>query len=312
MNLHGAAWSATSGRRSIACAAEEFLAAVDYNFPKPDRQSLGLTVAGGPSPLSGAGFCLLQVGVQARQSGETRHAPVHLVLLVDTSTSMRWGSRIEIVRRAVGELPRIIGAEDRVSLVTFDQAAHVLVENLGHYDLPPLLAAADSLSAQGATNIVAGLREAYGVARPSLGPNRPAARIVLLTDGLLDLEPSIAEKIQQQVAQAAGENMPLDVIDMGQQKLTDPQVAALATAGRATVHRAASASKSAGHCARSSPAVRMSWPARPACRSRSIPSRCWNIAWWGTSRGTGAACCRARWRPTSTRGRRPRPCSRCG
>ena len=105
----------------------------------------------------------------------------------------------------------------------------------------PFAAAADSLSAEGATNIVAGLREAYGVARPTLGPGRPAVRVVLLTDGLLDLEPATAEKIEQQVAEAAGQNIPLDVIDLGQQKETDPQVAALSQAGRGTVHRAISA-----------------------------------------------------------------------
>ena len=61
-------WSGTNGRRPIALRTEEFLAAVDYNFPKPKDQGLGLIVAGGPSPISGEGFCLLQVGVQARQT----------------------------------------------------------------------------------------------------------------------------------------------------------------------------------------------------------------------------------------------------
>jgi len=222
---------------------EEFLAAVDYNFPKPTSQGLGLTVAGGPSPISGEGFCLLQVGVQARQIDVAQHAPVHLVLLIDTSTSMRWGSRMEIVRRALGDLPGIVAAEDRLSLVTFNQAAHVLVENLGHDALRPFLAAADSLSAEGATNIVAGLREAYGRARPMLGPGRPSVRVVLVTDGLLDLEPATTEKIEQEVAAAAKENIPLEVIDLGQQKETDPQVLSLSRAGGGTVHRAVSAAE---------------------------------------------------------------------
>ena len=51
---------------------EEFLAAVDYNFPKPQNRALGLIVAGGPSPISGEGYCLLQIGVQARQGAPPR------------------------------------------------------------------------------------------------------------------------------------------------------------------------------------------------------------------------------------------------
>jgi Ca-activated chloride channel family protein len=222
---------------------EEFLAAIDYNFPKPEHESLGLTVAGGPSPISGEGFCLLQIGVQARQTNDASHTPVHLVLLIDTSTSMRWGSRIEIIRRALRDLPGIVGPQDRLSLVTFSQSAHVLVENLDRDASLPFAAAADSLSAEGATNIVAGLDQAYGVARSTLGAGRPHVRVVLLSDGLLDLDSATAIKIEQQAAQSAGQGIPLDVIDLGQQKDADPQVVALASKGRGTVHRAVSAAQ---------------------------------------------------------------------
>ena len=147
---------------------------------------------------------------------------------------------MEIIRRALRDLPGIVGPQDRLSLVTFNQAAHVLVEDLGRDGMSQFTAAADALSAEGATNIEGGLREAFGVARPARGPGRPAVRVVLLTDGLLDLEPAAEQKIDEQAAQAAQQNIPLDVIDLGQQKTTDPQVASLAKNGRGTVRRAAS------------------------------------------------------------------------
>ena len=171
-----------------------------------------------------------------------RHAPVHLVLLIDTSTSMRWGSRMEIVRRALRDLPGIVGRA-RPALAGHLQSGRAraggesrsrrIGRNLRRLPIrfPP----------KAPTNIVGGLREAYGVARPTRGPGRPAVRVVLLTDGLLDLEPAAAEKIEKQAAQAAEQNIPLDVIDLGQQKETDPQVASLASNGRGTVHRAVSA-----------------------------------------------------------------------
>jgi Ca-activated chloride channel family protein len=219
---------------------EDFLAALDYGFPKPSR-GLGLAVAGGPSPISGEGFSLLQVGVQAWQDDATRHAPLRLVLLVDTSTSMRWGSRLEIVRRALVGLPELLGPDDRVSLVTFNQAGHVLVEDLGRERMSQFRAAAESLAAEGPTNFVDGLREALGVARGSFDPNRRAVRMVLLTDGLLDLDPAVAEKVQKDLAEAARQKIRLDAIDLGQQqKDADPQLAALSQAGKGGVHRAVS------------------------------------------------------------------------
>ena len=88
---------------------EEFLAAVDYNFPKPTASEPrpdrgGRTVAHqrrGLLPLAGR-----RPGPADRSA---KHAPLHLVLLIDTSTSMRWGSRMEIVRRALRDLPGIVG-----------------------------------------------------------------------------------------------------------------------------------------------------------------------------------------------------------
>ena len=89
---------------------EDFLAAaVDYGFPQPAGQALGLSMAAGPSPFGGEGLWLLQVGVQARHVTQPSHPPLYLVLAVDTSANMRWGGRMEMVRRALTGLGGQLG-----------------------------------------------------------------------------------------------------------------------------------------------------------------------------------------------------------
>lgn len=217
---------------------EDFLAAMDYGFPKPTNQDLGLTIAAGPSPFGGEGLCLVQVGVQARQILNDQHSPVQLILLVDTSTSMRWGSRMETVRRALQDMIHRLSPGDRVSLISFNQAAHVLVQDVDPESTDPLVVAVNSLYAEGSTDVAGGLREASALAEQLSGKGRPPVRTILLTDGLLELDPAWAAKIEHQVAEAAGRGFPLHVIDLGQEKQGDPQLAALAHAGRGDVHRA--------------------------------------------------------------------------
>jgi Ca-activated chloride channel family protein len=123
----------------------------------------------------------------------------------------------------------------------------VLVEALGREAFSQYRAAADSLAAEGSTNFTGGLLEACSVARESLGKNRPQGpamqvRMVLVTDGLLDLDPATAERVQKQLTDAAHEKIRLDVIDLGQQqKDADPQLTAMSKAGQGGVHRATSA-----------------------------------------------------------------------
>jgi Ca-activated chloride channel family protein len=220
---------------------EEFLAAVPCEFPRPDKRDLGVTVAGGPSPFGGEGFCLLQIGVQSREVADAGHAPVQLILLVDTSASMGWGSRIEVLRRALREYASRLAPDDRLSLISFNQAAHVLIQDVGPAEVRHFRAALDWLSADGTTEVALGLDEAYLLARQLSGPHRPAARVVLLSDGLLELDHSWMERIQQQVSEAADRGTRLDVVDLGQEKQSQSQMAALAEAGHGTLHRAASA-----------------------------------------------------------------------
>ena len=220
---------------------EDFLAALDYDFPPPSGQALGLSLAAGPSPLRGEGYCLVQIGVQARHLPEEQHPPMHLVLVADTSAAMRWGGRLDMVRHALGGLARRLGPADRLSLIAFNDEASVVVQDVGPGEFDQFAAATRSLKAEGSSNVAAGLGRAYLLAGQQSSGNRPAVRIVLLTDDGLDLSPDVAQRLAQGPSGAAGHAAQLHIIDLSQQPQSDPQLTSFAAAAHATVHHAGNA-----------------------------------------------------------------------
>lgn len=217
---------------------EEFLAAVDYGFPVPKQQAVGLSVAAGPSPFGDPGLRLIQIGVQARELEAGSHDSQHLVFALDVSASMRWGGRLEMIRRQLSRLVGRLGPEDRISLITFSEEARLVADRAGRNEADELVRVIDSLSAEGSTNVGAGLREAYAVARRTPPPADGATRVVLLTDGLAELTPGTAEKVEQRLAEAARRGVRLEVIDLGQERQPDPQWARFARSGGGRAHRA--------------------------------------------------------------------------
>ena len=148
---------------------EDFLAAMNYDFPHPTQEALAITMAGGPSPFGGEGFWLLQVGVQAREIPRGPRPPVHLVFVVDASASMSWGGRIEMIRRALKEWSAGLSPGDRLSLVSFSEDARLLIQDVGREEIDQFAAAVRSLAAEGPTNVSAGLGKAYGSGRAGIG-----------------------------------------------------------------------------------------------------------------------------------------------
>ena len=225
---------------------EEFLAAIDYQFPRPNKGALALHLSGGPSPFREGrdDLRLLQFGVQAREVADGERPGTRLTLALDVSASMRWGGRLEITRRALREFIGRIGPKDRISLVVFSEDAYVLVEDIGGDQEQVLLAAVDSLTPQNSTNVGAGLRLAYAVAQHGALPATMDNRVVLLTDALAELDPASRDRIGERLVDAAARGVTLDVVDLRrkeEQEEADPLMTALARAGGGRIHRATGA-----------------------------------------------------------------------
>ncbi|HID74415.1 MAG TPA: DUF3520 domain-containing protein [Planctomycetaceae bacterium] len=223
---------------------EEFLAAVDFRYPKPNGTPLALHAAGTASPFRGPGLYLLQVGIQAREVPLQPREPVRLVLAVDTSASMRWGGRLEMVRRAVQRLAEQLGPEDRISVVSFSEEATVRAEEVVGSDRESVRAALESLEVGSSTNLAAGLREAYGLAQRYHGKPPGPAQVVIFSDGLAQFDGDTGGALQQRLAEAAAEGVTLHVIDLVQGPVgrdRERWLPRLCRAGKGTVHRASTA-----------------------------------------------------------------------
>jgi len=220
---------------------EEFLAAVDYEFPAPKSGGLGLYTAAGPTPFPGEGVCMLQIGVQARPLRDQQRRGARLVVAVDVSKSMRWGGRLKMIRRALADVAGQLGPKDRLTLVAFSEDARVIVEDCGREDRADLLAAVELLQAANSTNLGAGLRKAYAMAPRGSAIGDDISRVVLLTDGWTNLDAGAAGLIEQRLASARRRGVVLEVIDLKQQEGPNVQLASLARSGGGTVREAASA-----------------------------------------------------------------------
>lgn len=222
---------------------EEFLAAIDYSFPRPSNQALALRTSTSPSPWSWdeAGRGLLQVGVQARDLPPAVRPPMHLTIAVDISASMRRGGRLEMVRHALNTLAGKLGPRDRVSLIAFHERARVVIEDVGLTERENLRKAAAALEPEGATNLAAGLLVAYSTARSSYPVKGFQRHVMLVTDGLTQQDPAAIERLQKLLDSGVEAGLTLDCIDLSQEEELEPQLAELVQRGRGKLHRAMNA-----------------------------------------------------------------------
>jgi len=221
---------------------EEFLAAMDYAFPPPSQGALALRTAAGVSPLGEPGLRMLQVGVQAGALARDA-AAVQLTIAVDTSASMQRGGRLNMVRRGLSDLTAQLAVDDRLTLVSFNDRAEILVEDAGRDQQDRVRAAVGSLAALSATNVGAGLELACSVLERTPADRAAVRRLILVTDGLAELDGETAGRIEHMLRKAASVGVQLWIVDLGGQKQSDDRLAGFAKAAAGRVLPASGAAR---------------------------------------------------------------------
>jgi Ca-activated chloride channel family protein len=135
----------------------------------------------------------LQVALQSEARAPGERAPLTVTFVLDTSGSMgsagfNGPAPIALSRQAVLAMASQLRAGDVVSMVTWSVGQNVILA--GHEvsgpDDPVLVQAANALSANGGTDLNAGLTRGYALARQHYGPER-INRVVLISDGIANV-----------------------------------------------------------------------------------------------------------------------------
>lgn len=131
--------------------------------------------------ITGSDCTVVLLGMNTPIDPETlERPPLNLAIAVDTSGSMA-GAPISYVRDGLENMLDSLEPEDRVSLISFDEDAEVLVDSVPGSS-PELALAIQNLQADGSTNIYDGLRSAYELVEDHADETRQN-RVILLSDG---------------------------------------------------------------------------------------------------------------------------------
>ena len=121
-----------------------------------------------------------QLSVSLSAGGEGAQAPLNICFVLDVSGSMG-GAPLQTVKQAAIKLVDRLTERDRISIITFDHKAKVLIPNQLATDLSAIKSKINSLRAGGGTCIDDGLKA--GIAQLADGKDDRVSQLLLLTDG---------------------------------------------------------------------------------------------------------------------------------
>ncbi len=192
-----AAATPTTMATPIATTPEAPLAVDDTKRPENPASSstwLGAS-ADGDILLAGTTEANVGVWVDAPLAHPHQRVPLDLALVIDTSGSMA-GAKIDNAKNAARTLVQNLADGDIVSLDTFSNDAHTLVEptTLSAANRPQVLARIAELQPTGSTNMFDGL--ALGESHVARAPSTHGVRrVVMISDGIANVGPSSPEAL---------------------------------------------------------------------------------------------------------------------
>lgn len=208
---------------------EEIVNAFDYDYAPPANGAFAMHAELVPSPFR-APLELLKVGIQGRVPGRDAKKAAVLTLVIDTSGSMDTADRLGRIRTSLKMLAGKLQPQDSIAIVAFNTEARLLLDRTAGSDQAAILAAVDSLTASGSTQLEGGMRLGYEVAARGF-LSGAANRVILMSDGVANLGAATAQEILASVAQFRAQGIYLTVLGFGSGNYDDAMLLQLADKG---------------------------------------------------------------------------------
>ncbi len=209
---------------------EEWVNAFDQGYPTPEDETFAIVADGGPTPFTERDELLVRIGLQARDVRERARDDAHLTFVIDTSGSMEREGRLELVKDALRLLVAELDQGDTVAIVTFGDDARVLLGPTRATREGDILDVIDGLRPGGSTNLEAGLRLGYELARETLSEN-DVDRVVLASDGVANVGLTDPESILEGIRRDAEAGIELVSVGVGMGNYNDVLLEQLADQG---------------------------------------------------------------------------------
>ena len=207
---------------------EEMINYFTYDYPAPRENELfGIKADMAKCPWD-SGSVVLRLGLRAEDA--VKSSGNNFVFLIDVSGSMASDDKLPLLKKAFTYLTENLTGSDIVSIVTYAGGEKVVLEGCEGTDKDKILSAVNSLGASGSTNGEAGLKKAYDIAKRHYitGGNN---RIIMASDGDLNVGISSAEELKAFVSEKRGEGVYLSVLGFGTGNFRDANMEAIADNG---------------------------------------------------------------------------------
>ena len=207
-----------------AVRVEEMLNYFRYTLPLPEEgKTFGCTQALTECPWNPT-HKLLRLAIQTKRV-VTERPNANLVFLIDVSGSMYDDNKLPLVKKSIENLRDHLHSEDTISLVTYANHDHLLVDGVRGTDWESIQQKLDKLEAGGGTYGSKGLEMAYSVAI------RHFNRIILCTDGDFNFGLTTSSDLSTFIKQKSKSGVNLTILGFGMGNYHDENLKTLSKDG---------------------------------------------------------------------------------